>query len=320
MPAGAGLRGARGWLAAGRRAFGLGRHRMQRSLGGEDPPIQEVGKSMRLKMMGRFFAAALLSVMSGCQGEEPTATDGDVATQEAGAESKCTQRFDGINSCALGNARLSSTEQGLAVTNLRNVKSDGVASTFARAASWSQASEIKFGSTAGVLQLDARSGDQVVSTLRVAPGREANSAFITPTFSGAPGGSNYRMNVYREGVLQGTSTNTANRMIVFNNWRDFIRWLVAYADFFELDIIWNKTGEAPTAPANVGACGWRLRTDGSTFSVTLDDGKVLTGDSVEFIEEIEDGHYPYNGFTGIDVKATAQGINILSESFKPAAK
>ncbi|MCP3166262.1 hypothetical protein [Myxococcus qinghaiensis] len=275
---------------------------------------------MRLKMMGHFFAAALLSVMSGCQGEEPTTADGDVATQEAGAESKCTQRFDGINSCALGNARLASTEQGLAVTNLRSAKTDGVSSTFARAASWTQASEIKFGSTSGVLQLDARSGDQVVSTLRVTPGREANSAFITPTFSGAPGGSNYRMNVYREGVLQGTSTNTANRMIIFTNWRDFIRFLIAYADFFELDIIWNKTGEAPTAPANVGACGWRLRTDGSTFSVALDDGKVLTGDSVEFIEEIEDGHYPYNGFTGIDVKATAQGMNILSEGFKPAAK
>lgn len=275
---------------------------------------------MRLKMMGRFFAAALLSVMSGCQGEEPTATDGDVATQEAGAESKCTQRFDGISSCALGNARLSSTEQGLALTNLRSAKTDGVASTFARAASWSQASEIKFGSTSGVLQLDARSGDQVVSSLRVTPGREANSAFITPTFSGAPGGSNYRMNVYRDGVLQGSSTHTPSQMIIFTNWRDFIRFLLAYADFFELDIIIWKNGEAPTAPANVGACGWRLRTNGSTFSVAMEDGKVVTGDSVEFIEEIEDGHYPYNGFTGIDVKATAQGINILSESFKPAAK
>ncbi|NTX41049.1 hypothetical protein HUA78_42135 [Myxococcus sp. CA033] len=275
---------------------------------------------MQLKMMGRLFAAALLSVMSGCQGEEPTAADGDVATQEAGAESKCTQRFDGITSCALGNAQLASSEKGLAVTGLRSAKTDGVASSFARAASWTQATEIKFGSTSGVLQLDARSGDQVVSTLRVTPGREADSAFITPTFSGAPGGSNYRMNVYREGVLQGSSTHSPNQMIIFTNWRDFFRWLVAYADFFELDIIWGKNGEQPTAPANVGACGWRLRTNGATFSVKLDDGKVVTGDSVEFIEEIADGHYPYNGFTGIDVKATAQELNILSESFKPAAK
>ncbi|WP_164001730.1 hypothetical protein [Pyxidicoccus caerfyrddinensis] len=275
---------------------------------------------MQLKMMGRLFAAALLSVMSGCQGEEPTAANGDAATQESGVESQCVGRFNGINSCALGNAQLASTEQGLTVGGLRSVKTDGVASSFARASSWTQATEIKFGSTSGALQLDARSGAQVVSSLRVTPGRETDTANITPTFSGAPGGSPYRMNVYREGVLQGSSTNPANRMIVFNNWRDFIRWLVAVADFYEIDIIWGKNGEKPVAPANVGACGWRLRTKGTTFSVTLDDGKVLTGDTVEFVEEIEDGHYPYNGFTGIDVKATAQGLNILSESFVPAAK
>lgn len=276
---------------------------------------------MHLKTMGRVMAAAaFLSVMSGCAGEEPTSAGGDVGAQEAGAESQCVNRFDGISSCALGNAKLTTTEKGLNVTGLRTAKTDGVASKFGRATSWSQSSAIKFGSTAGVWQLDARSGDQVVSSLQVAPGREPNSAYITPRFTGAPGGSSYRMNVYRDGVLQGTTTNPAAQMIVFYNWRDFVYWLLAHADFFEIDIIIWKNGQKPTAPDNVGACGWRLRTEGNTFTVKMDDGKEITGDSVEFIEQIEDGHYPYNGFTGIDSKLTAQGVNILSESFVPAAK
>ncbi|WP_342380575.1 hypothetical protein NVS55_13155 [Myxococcus stipitatus] len=275
---------------------------------------------MQLKTMSRVVAAALLSVMSGCAGEEPTNAGGDVAAQESGAESQCVSRFDGINSCALGAAKLTPTEKGLNVSGLRSVKTDGVGSRFARATSWTQSNEIKFGGTSGVWQMDARSGDQVVSTLRVAPGKEPNTAYITPSFSGAPGGSSYRMNVYRDGVLQGSSTNPAAQMIVFTNWRDFFRWLVAVADFYELDIIINKAGEKPTAPDNVGACGWRLRSLSSTFSVKLGDGKEVTGDTVEFVEEIADGHYPYNGFTGIDSKLTAEGMNILGESFKPAAK
>ncbi|MBZ4400762.1 hypothetical protein OWM54_07115 [Myxococcus sp. MISCRS1] len=273
---------------------------------------------MQLKMMSRLMAAALLSVLSGCQGEEPTSTEGEVAAQEAGAKTQCMTRFDGITSCALGNAQLSATDKGLNVTGLRSARTDGVSSSFGRAARWSQTTSVALGST-GQLQLEARSGDQVVSTLRVTPGRDVDSAFVTPTFTGSPGGSGFRMNIYREGVLQGTSTHSPNAMIVFTNWRDFFRWLVAVADFYELDIIWTKTGEA-TAESNVGACGWQMTTPGNTFSVTLADGKVVTGDSFEFVEEIGDGHYPYNGFTGMDVKATGKGLSILSETFVPAAK
>ncbi|MCP3097412.1 hypothetical protein LZ198_00840 [Myxococcus sp. K15C18031901] len=272
---------------------------------------------MQFKMTSRLLAAVFMCVTAGCAGDETQPGEGTLEAQEANAESKCVKKFDGITSCATGNAALASSERGLAVTGLKNVKSDGLSSTFGRAASWRQTSQMKLGA-GGALQFDARSGDQVVSTLSILPGREPNSARVAPIFTGAPGGSGYRMNIYRDGVLQGTQSNPANAYISFTNWRDFLRWLVAVADFYELDIIWTKTGDKPAAPDNVGACGWRLNTGKDTFNVTLADGKVITGDTMEFVEEIEDGHYPYTGFTGIDVKAAGEGILVQSETFVPA--
>lgn len=283
----------------------------------DNTPYPEV-RQMRMNLTGRLLAAALLSVAAGCQGDE-TETD-TLASQEARAE-QCVQRFDGIQSCATGSARLTSTEKGLAVSGLRSAKTDGVASTFSKAVKWSQDTEVKLGA-GGSLSFAARSGDQVVSTLSVTPGREPNTVQLAPRFTGAPGGSPYRMNVYNDGVLTGSSSEPAGLMITFYNWRDFISWLYMHADFFEIDIWYVKPGVTglQTAPANVGACGWRLHTDNNPFTVKLSDGTEVTGDQVEFIEEIEDGHYPYNGFTGIDVKAAAEGFNIVGESVTHPAK
>ncbi|GHG81615.1 hypothetical protein [Comamonas sp. JC664] len=275
---------------------------------------------MQLNLTGRLLAAALLSVAAGCQGDE--SLDGEpLAAQEADAKSDCVQRFDGITNCPTGNAKLQSTDKGIQVSGLGNAKADGVASRFTRASSWSQTTGINFGSTNGSLNLSARSGDQVVSTLSVSAGREPGSVQVTPNFTGAPGGSSYRMNVYRDGQLQGTTTNPAAQRLVFWNWWDFIRYLVAHADFFQIDIIIWKNGVAQMAePSNVGACGWRLRADDREFTVQLADGTLVSGDEVEFIEEIESGHYPYNLFTGIDVNAAAKEFTILDEKIVAAKK
>ena len=61
-----------------------------------------------------------------------------------------------------------------------------------------------------------------------------------------------------------------------------------------------------------------MRNSQGTVSVTLDDGRVLTGNEAEFVEVIADGHYPYTDFTGIDVKATASELTVLGESVVPA--
>ncbi|AKQ64879.1 putative lipoprotein [Myxococcus hansupus] len=275
---------------------------------------------MQMNFTGRLLAAALLSVAAGCQGDE-TLDSEPLAAQEADAKSDCVQRFDGITNCPTGNAKLRATDKGIQVTGLGDTKADGVASRFTRASSWTQTTGINFGGNNGSLNLSARSGDQVVSTLNVSAGREPGSVQVTPNFTGAPGGSSYRMNVYRDGQLQGTTTNPAAQRLIFWNWWDFIRYLVAHADFFQIDIIIWKNGVAQMAePSNVGACGWRLRADDRDFTFQLPDGTTISGDEVEFIEEIESGHYPYNLFTGIDVNASAKEFTILDEKIVAGKK
>ncbi|WP_208647258.1 hypothetical protein [Corallococcus interemptor] len=262
---------------------------------------------MHLKRTGLLLASMLLSI-TGCAGGDDGQATGPLGAQEAAA-SQCVKKFEGITSCALGQARLDSVADGLAVSKLLTQK-DGVSSNFTQAVKWEQRVAFSLGAQGGY-QLAARDGDQVVSTLKVTPGREANTVAMAPTFTGSPGGSAYRMNIYRGGVLQGTSHQPAGMMIVFHNWRDFLRWAEMHHHFLnDFDIDGLSTGSADT---NVGACVWRVESEKNTFTVDI-DGKSITGDSVEFIETIADGAYPYRHFTGIDTNAVAGQYTIRSES------
>ncbi|WP_199746952.1 hypothetical protein [Corallococcus sp. AB049A] len=262
---------------------------------------------MHLKRTGLLLASMLLSI-TGCAGGDDGQASGSLSAQESAA-SQCVKKFEGITSCALGQARLDSVADGLAVSKLLTQK-DGVSSNFTQAVKWEQRVAFSLGDKGGY-QLAARDGDQVVSTLKVTPGREANTVAMAPTFTGSPGGSAYRMNIYRGGVLQGTSHQPAGMMIVFHNWRDFLRWAEMHHHFLnDFDIDGLSTGSADT---NVGACVWRVESEKNTFTVDI-DGKSITGDSVEFIETIADGAYPYRHFTGIDTNAVAGQYTIRSES------
>ncbi|MGE6762311.1 hypothetical protein ACQKGO_30155 [Corallococcus interemptor] len=262
---------------------------------------------MHLKRTGLLLASMLLSI-TGCAGGDDGQAAGSLSAQESAA-SQCVKKFEGITSCALGQARLDSVADGLAVSKLLTQK-DGVSSNFTQAVKWEQRVAFSLGDKGGY-QLAARDGDQVVSTLKVTPGREANTVAMAPTFTGSPGGSAYRMNIYRGGVLQGSSHQPAGMMIVFHNWRDFLRWAEMHHHFLnDFDIDGLSTGSADT---NVGACVWRVESEKNTFTVDI-DGKSITGDSVEFIETIADGAYPYRHFTGIDTNAIAGQYTIRSES------
>ncbi|MFP2925280.1 hypothetical protein ACLESO_08690 [Pyxidicoccus sp. 3LG] len=273
------------------------------------------------QLKGRLLATVLVSIAAGCQGEGTDSAQETLDTQEANA-TQCVQRFNGILSCAIGNALLTPTPQGLHVSRLNDVRQDGLASRFGKASKWSQDSEIRLGGAQGRLELAARSGDQVVSTLRIAPGPEANSAAVLPTFTGSPGGSAYRMSVYRDGALQGLTLLPGGRIVFLARWINPEDVGLVRNEFFQevgapTDL--RKNGVAAAAePSSVGACAWRMRNNRSTFSVTLDDGRVLTGNELLFTEVIADGHYPYTDFTGIDVKATANGLTVLGESVVPA--
>ncbi|WP_208721104.1 hypothetical protein [Corallococcus aberystwythensis] len=262
---------------------------------------------MHLKMTGSLLASMLLSI-TGCAGGDDGQASGSLGAQESAA-SQCVKKFDGITTCALGRAKVDSVADGLAVTGLATQR-DGVSSSFAQAVKWEQRVAMSLGAQGGY-QLAARDGDQVVSTLKVTPGRVANSVDMLPTFTGSPGGSAYTMNVYLGGVLQGSSPQPAGFHQVFHNWREFLQWAEMHHHFLnDFDIDGLSTGSAET---NVGACVWRVDSEKSTFTVDI-NGKTVTGDSVEFIETIADGAYPYRHFTGIDTNAVAGKYTIRSES------
>ena len=275
---------------------------------------------MQMKMMSRLLAAALLSV-AGCQGDESQMPeDNTLGSQEAAADTQCVQRFNGITNCATGNARLSSTATGLQVSGLTNAATDGVTGTFARATRWTQNAQVRFGAAQGGLSLAARAGDQVVGTLQLTPGRDGRSMTALPSFSGAPGGSNYRVNVFNNGTLQGGGQQPAGYMIIIRDWYDLLRYLVAVFSFdngYDIEI-WKPGATVTSMETIPGACVWRVRNQQGTFSVQLADGRVLTGNMIEFVEQIDSGHYPYTDFTAIDVKAAAEGFVVTGETFVPA--
>jgi hypothetical protein len=256
---------------------------------------------MHMKMAGSLLAAALLSLGAGCQGAGDEAQpEAPVGTQEARAESDCVERFDGVRNCALGGAKLIQTERGLDVANLNNPKEDGVSSNFAGAVHWTQEAQIQLGDGQGHFSLAARDGDQVVSTLQVNRGREPNQIQLAPNFTGgSPTGATYRVNVYNDNRLVATTVSNPDRYIIIWWWWWWWHW-----DFYLARNVAN---------ADEGACVWRLRTAEGSFTALV-DGRQVTGDSIEFVEELKDGAYPYTSFSGIDIRGNAKQYSILSES------
>ncbi|MFP2900324.1 hypothetical protein [Corallococcus sp. 4LFB] len=265
---------------------------------------------MMMKLTGRLLAAALLSVTAaGCQGEEPTTTAGDsLATQEAKAEQACIEGFEGIKNCATGRASLTNTGKSIAVSGLANVKEDGFSSEFPRATDWVLKTELGgVGALGQGFTLAARDGDQVVSAISVQPGKERDAVVVTPSFTGRAGGSPFTVNLWRGGTL------------VYSHFyeQDYgvgSVWYQIHIGLTRVDFGFrNHSFTSMFDRIGAGACIWNFRGTGDAFTLDV-DGKRVSGDFLEMVEEIGDGHYPYTGFSAIDVKAAASTFNILGES------
>ncbi|AEI62841.1 hypothetical protein [Corallococcus macrosporus] len=266
---------------------------------------------MSIKLTGRLMAAALLSLTAaGCQGEESQPEADALTNQEAPVKQQCVESFAGITSCATGDAKLARTEKGLEVTGLAKATNDGVSSTFAAATQWEQQAVFQDLAKAGQgFALAARDGDQVVSSIEVGIGSEPGRVTFRPQFTGTPGGSNYSVYVYSGGHLQARHINRGLWFPLDASWYDIhIRFTPIHTGFR------NHTAFGANDPISSGACVWAFRsaTPGAfTFNF---DGRQVSGDYVEFVEEVGDGHYPYTSFTGIDMTAAATALTVQGES------
>ncbi|RKH13844.1 hypothetical protein D7V97_04515 [Corallococcus sp. CA053C] len=267
---------------------------------------------MSIKLTGRLMVAALLSLTAaGCQGEDAQTPEGDsLSTQEAKVE-QCVQGFNGIKNCATGGAALTRTAKGISVSGLKDVKADGFSSQFPRAKDWELQADIGgLGVTKQGFTLAARDGDQVVSALRLGM-VDGDRVVLTPTFTGASGPSAYRVNLYQNGRLMLSHQHPWDYGVNSDWYNIHIRLTPIRIGFS------NHTSFGTQDPISSGACLWAFR--GAPGAFTLDaGGKPVSGDQLEIVEEVADGHYPYTGFSAIDVKAAASDFTVLGESTVPA--
>ncbi|MFP2926706.1 hypothetical protein ACLESO_16160 [Pyxidicoccus sp. 3LG] len=273
---------------------------------------------MQLKWTGCLLVTALVG-LAGCQGE-PTADGNEpsLGSQTAKAEEPCIEGQNSIINCATGAAKLERSDKGITVTGLEDPKRDGVSSKFEPAVRWSQTASVEeFGGAA----LAARDGDQVVSTLRVERGEDERTIALSPGFTGSPD-AQYTVNVYLGGQLQYASPYyyPIYHPIYIRWWWPWWRWPRFYWGFYQVWPWWYVQGAAHSGmqgaepPDNVGACVWSLGSDtDAPFTLEL-DGKEVVGDRIELVETIKDGAYPYNKFTGIDMRGSAKSYTILEES------
>ncbi|RKH49255.1 hypothetical protein D7V93_32165 [Corallococcus llansteffanensis] len=262
--------------------------------------------------MGRLLTATMLGAFAGCQAE-PSQESGPKATSQemTAATDGCVNRFEGITHCTTGNAALDATDEGLVVTGLGNGDEDGVVGAVGRAESWRQHSIVDFGEGDKAVTYYGRSEDQVISTLRMAPDPDHPGVLrLRPTFTGSPGGSDYTIIVRDHGEQVAYYKLPGDRLksVIVEMQEALHRWLRLVETFSRSD------GGSALSGDTQGACIWTVHFQENSFRVTLDDGTQVTGDEIEFVEQLEDGAYPYSSFTHIGMTGAVNKVTVLDES------
>ncbi|RKH74173.1 hypothetical protein D7W81_02460 [Corallococcus aberystwythensis] len=258
--------------------------------------------------MGRLLTATMLGVFAGCQAEPSQGSAPGATEQEVAAARNCVQRFPGVTHCATGNATLKSTERGLEATGLTQLGQDGVVGAVGHAEAWRQKAVIDLGAGNEGVTYYGRNADQVISTITLAPEPGVPGGMrLLPTFTGSPGGSAYSITVRDHG-------QPVAMMLPHRWWEMTSVQIWAYLDrerhpdWYFFRVVGGGTGEGTE-----GACGWRVRFQEGAFQVTLEDGRQVTGDEIEFVEQLADGAYPYSSFTHIGMTGAVDKVTVLEE-------
>ncbi|MBN8472419.1 hypothetical protein JYJ95_38445 [Corallococcus exiguus] len=266
---------------------------------------------MRTRMvMGRLLTAAMVGAFAGCRTETSKEAAPESTSQGITATTDgCVNRFEGITHCATGNASLEDTDEGLVVAGLDSLDEDGVVGAVGQAESWRQRSIVDFGEDHAGVAYYGRNEDQVISTLRMTTNPERPGFLrLQPMFTGSPGGSNYTVTVWDHGEP------TAYKL-PFGYLDDLNLFLsnIHHVPHYLTTIFEQEEGGLFSAGDTQGACIWRMRFQDESFQLTLDDGTEVTGDEIEFVEQLADGAYPYSYFTHIGMTGAVDKFTVLEE-------
>lgn len=211
--------------------------------------------------------------------------------------------FAGLQHCPVGGASLSINQGQLMVAGTSGVSGVSIATPGATA--WSGESLIKLRNGAGdVLKSSSISQGQVTSSTQAH--RVVGGHVLSATFTASGGTPTFRAQVYRDGVLQGTSTGNPSGSnaavmsgpVVLAGWED-LKW-------------------PSFIVAAGGSCTWVYRTStGGDREITLANGQTFLGDEIRFAEEVQSaGAYPYLTFDGLVFEGNLQGTKFTSETVK----
>jgi hypothetical protein len=238
--------------------------------------------------------------------------------------------FEGIQHCATGNARLSTTSSGLEVTGF--TATDGVRIALPGAKAWEIGTALK-GNAAGNANLSVTafasgSPNSNMMLQQVGQRFDISARFTGSVTSGATAGAKtaaastggtYSALIYNNGVFQGGVGNVPNgaRALyvnytnVNNPWEPE-PWDPWWDPWWWPWWWWEDTGFGLVA--QTGGC---FHTLGASAPITfhLPDGRQVRGDRVELVEEVTgSGAYPYLSFDAIRVTGTVESLTITSET------
>jgi hypothetical protein len=224
--------------------------------------------------------------------------------------------FEGIQHCATGSAKLSTTSSGLEVTGFDG--QSGVAIQLGGATHWQIGTAFK-GNSAGNAGFvsTAVAGGQVTSTMRF---QQQGSQFgVTATFTGAGSGSTYAAMVYNNGVFQGGQGNipSGSRAMIVNRYDNPLDpWVDPWDPWWDPWWWpwwwWHDIGFGLVA--SNGGCFHSFGTS-EPVTFTLPDGREVVGNRVELVEEVRgSGSYPYLSFDAMRLTGTIESLTIESET------
>lgn len=251
----------------------------------------------------------------------------------AQAQAQECVEFQGLEHCAIGEARLRMTEEGLRLDSGASEK-DGVSISLPNATSWTASSHTDESSSEEQRTLfTAMTEGAPSSTATIQTTRESRA--FSATFTGAGEASTYSALIYYRGALQAAVGNLHNgeiaaRAMVGGNppncrprgqTPEECYVACKEAKYTNCNYCYGPVCQPVTSGFHTtpqGACQW-VFAHVDRNELQLSDGRVVRGDQIVLTEEVNGpGSYPYLGFDRMLLQSTARSVTLVNESVTSA--
>jgi len=272
-----------------------------------------IPNQMSFRYLG-LLSMLLGGALAGCQIDDASPANDPLDDQDLSAQAQACTEFQGLEHCPLGNAKLAPGRDGatLDVTSMRKPGTDGVAILLPDSTEF-DASGVRQSNSDSAMIWKAVSGGAVTSTMTV---QNTDDGFtISGEFTGNKP-STYDAILYRAGEVVGRVSGLNSGVDTLKaRWSQRQLRVIVIRIKFVVIIIIIRANEQQQAGTE-GACVWDMPL-GQDAVTTLRDGKEVTFDRVELVENVlKGGSYPYLTFDRIDYTSNDESLQINREATK----